>query len=552
MLQKVHRGKQGRRLAKKKKREQERLKREGKRKAKARERRIAHQLEVYESLRKRRGRTVFLRKALNAIMLECVSWIEYKRPGHDFLGRYSLHFEPWTKQGKVHQEKELPIVLCAMEAFAYATKITASGVLFCKGTKALLGRAIGAQTHLVELDLTDCLLEAAACEQILRCMHDGSCISLRMLRLAGNRIARGQYSGTDRAGHPVYEANTTAMRALSRLLGKMSRQNHGGLTRLDLANNWGRGRAIMYLAFPVHSKLVVLNLNGNIMGLKGALTLAESLRSCECVQELGLGHNDIGDDGLLALSDALGTLERLKLLDLSRNKLGPRGGFTLGNIIKSNASIQELFVSGNSCDAWGCRCIFDALQFHDTVACIDVSHMSIVAGSEPGERSLEAVSSLTDHMASSRVLREIKMAETHIAIMPKHAPVNPHLEARVAYQAVSMITDAATQSPAIRFIDLTGNNIGGALGLYPRGRHLVKRLLALGDAVPLPGYKQRTVAKVCRVMYERVRSGSELSKEQMKVEMGRLATSLDIILEFAADPRLVLIGDARLGEAELL
>ena len=170
------------------------------------------------------------------------------------------------------------------------------------------------------------------------------------------------------------------------------------------------------------------------------------------------------------------------MLDLSRNKLGARGGKIVGDVLKVIWSLEELNIAGNGCGSKGCAAIFSSLSYHDTIRCIDASRMDIVSCGDTTDavRSLEAVFTLADHVAKSKVMSELLLSECNLVVLPKHKPINKKREARIAFEGVARIIDAATTSDTMRFIDLRGNNVGGRLKLYPAGKHLCERILEFG------------------------------------------------------------------------
>ena len=196
MLQKVHRGKIGRREFERQKRKTEREKREEKRLMKARARRIEHQLQVYSRVAIGSGA---YERAIKTIARECVEWIEAKPSAHEFHGRYEIDLSPWRGKEK-ESEREIDGVLSAVEAFYYAVSFKATSMRFQRSLFPILGSAISKQTYLTTLDLEGCQLTAHACNLIFRGALDGSCKSLQVLNLAKNYIARGERIGSNASG----------------------------------------------------------------------------------------------------------------------------------------------------------------------------------------------------------------------------------------------------------------------------------------------------------------------------------------------------------------
>ncbi|XP_048397667.1 leucine-rich repeat-containing protein 34 isoform X2 [Stegostoma tigrinum] len=102
----------------------------------------------------------------------------------------------------------------------------------------------------------------------------------------------------------------------------------------------------------VHNKsLRLLDLHCNQISSDGAKSLAELLKHNTPLKILDLAANRIEDDGLVCISDALRYLnDQLVALSVARNNISGIGLMALANALKSNNTLTNVYVWGNSFD----------------------------------------------------------------------------------------------------------------------------------------------------------------------------------------------------------
>eukprot|EP00986_Skeletonema_menzelii_P000088 scaffold12_cov150-Skeletonema_menzelii.AAC.14 len=112
------------------------------------------------------------------------------------------------------------------------------------------------------------------------------------------------------------------------------------------SDNEQYSRLAMSLMNNTHVK--ILYLHGCNITAKGAYLLAFALRSNKSIQHVWLNDNKIGSTGADALASALSSQNRTLLtLGLRNNSIGNRGGKALLRAVKENCSIVAIFLEGN-------------------------------------------------------------------------------------------------------------------------------------------------------------------------------------------------------------
>ena len=94
---------------------------------------------------------------------------------------------------------------------------------------------------------------------------------------------------------------------------------------INFMNNGLKSKDVIMLIGSLekhYPKLTELNLAKNKLGLKGAVYLAEALKSMKLLTHLDIGSNEIGDSGVLEIVKVLHNYGVLEYLDLSGNNIG--------------------------------------------------------------------------------------------------------------------------------------------------------------------------------------------------------------------------------------
>jgi Ran GTPase-activating protein (RanGAP) involved in mRNA processing and transport len=120
------------------------------------------------------------------------------------------------------------------------------------------------------------------------------------------------------------------------------------ITEVDLSSNEIRELGATYLANSLtRSNLTTLILNANEVGAKGAVAIARALQVSHQMSVVGLCGNDIGDDGAVYLCEVAKTHPGLKALLLEDNYLGERGIVAVAEAHRANRHLGMMEVSWN-------------------------------------------------------------------------------------------------------------------------------------------------------------------------------------------------------------
>ena len=93
--------------------------------------------------------------------------------------------------------------------------------------------------------------------------------------------------------------------------------------------------------------LAELRLNGNQLGDKAGLALAQALAGNTTLTMLDLDDNGLGEQAGLAIAQALATNAALTELELDRNQLGEKAGLAIAQALASNATLTSLSLEDN-------------------------------------------------------------------------------------------------------------------------------------------------------------------------------------------------------------
>lgn len=113
---------------------------------------------------------------------------------------------------------------------------------------------------------------------------------------------------------------------------------------VDLSNNSLTEYSIDTLSFLFHSsRLKSIKLNDNLLGVEGAMKLAEAFRNSELELHVFCAErNLLEDQGVLELSQAFSKMKSLRQISLSENRLGKEGIVLLCNSLLLNPEMQVL------------------------------------------------------------------------------------------------------------------------------------------------------------------------------------------------------------------
>mmetsp|Transcript_4842 Transcript_4842/g.6656 ORF Transcript_4842/g.6656 Transcript_4842/m.6656 type:complete len:325 (+) Transcript_4842:44-1018(+) len=127
------------------------------------------------------------------------------------------------------------------------------------------------------------------------------------------------------------------------------------------------------------SPLVMLNLQGNRIGNRGAEAISLLLERGSSLTELDLSANRIGDEGAVALGDALTRNSSLKIINLSENRINQEGAKAFATALKKDANhtLEALFLGGNRIGSSGTKSLCKALIDNFTLKTLDISSNGI-------------------------------------------------------------------------------------------------------------------------------------------------------------------------------
>lgn len=133
-----------------------------------------------------------------------------------------------------------------------------------------------------------------------------------------------------------------------------------------------------------------LDLRGNNIQAKGAISLANGIKLNRSLRSLNLKWNSIGRDpsGVSALCDALKSNLTIGHVDLRNNRMNNIGAKHVGEMLKANTTISHLDLSWNDLGVDGGLALLDGLKRNQTL--IDCQ----LSGSKVGEETLHEVAFL--------------------------------------------------------------------------------------------------------------------------------------------------------------
>ena len=123
-------------------------------------------------------------------------------------------------------------------------------------------------------------------------------------------------------------------------------------------------------ARPEHEfRLLVVNMDGSLLGDAGIATFAPVLSACTTIESLHALGSRLGDRGALALGAALQLHPKLRVLDLSGNAIGDEGAAELGAFVLRSrgdgiavTSLTDLRLHDNLIGATGVVALADELR----------------------------------------------------------------------------------------------------------------------------------------------------------------------------------------------
>ncbi|KZT07047.1 RNI-like protein [Laetiporus sulphureus 93-53] len=110
-------------------------------------------------------------------------------------------------------------------------------------------------------------------------------------------------------------------------------------------------RRMSAVKVPFSVRSHIESLDAGLSSVNGALEVIDMIRSRQRVTKLILGHNDLGDDGCVVLFGFLnsqkGRRYPISEISLNSNRIGDRGLQAIGEYLKDNTTLKELFLQNN-------------------------------------------------------------------------------------------------------------------------------------------------------------------------------------------------------------
>jgi len=130
---------------------------------------------------------------------------------------------------------------------------------------------------------------------------------------------------------------------------------------------------LIKLALLQNESLTILKLGYNGLGDEGVSILASGIASHKSLQSLDLGFNGVGDAGVHALVSAFSRTEpngnritpSLQTLYLSGNLIGERGAMSLAYAVREGCCLRRLHLTGNKIGSNGIKFIAQAISEYE-------------------------------------------------------------------------------------------------------------------------------------------------------------------------------------------
>lgn len=140
------------------------------------------------------------------------------------------------------------------------------------------------------------------------------------------------------------------------------------LSKLWIENKIGaKGALIIANAIRTNINLTNLCLSHNSIRCEGALHIAEALKTNTSLTKLYLNSNRIGDHGACGLAAALTMNTTLIRLEIAYNEIGDTGIQEIATAIKSNSTLTTLSLSGINTNTTDATCLLDAFNYNSTI-----------------------------------------------------------------------------------------------------------------------------------------------------------------------------------------
>lgn len=125
-----------------------------------------------------------------------------------------------------------------------------------------------------------------------------------------------------------------------------------------------------------------LDLSWNHIRRKGAVEIANGLRTNCTLKTLNLSYNGFSNDGAVALGEALRANNTLIELDISNNRITNQGALCIAKGLEGNNTVEILKIGGNPIGASGAMAITSAAKNYSDSALTELHFKDIYLDEE--------------------------------------------------------------------------------------------------------------------------------------------------------------------------
>lgn len=144
------------------------------------------------------------------------------------------------------------------------------------------------------------------------------------------------------------------------------------ITHLNLSHNEIQAKGIEAVSY-ILSSIIYLDISGNNIGVNGAATIGDALKTNHSLVYLNLSQNQLQHQGIKSVLTALENNSSLVLLDINNNNIGDTGAGNIASLLKDNKSLAILNIGSNGITQTGAAHIADLISNNSFIACIEFS-----------------------------------------------------------------------------------------------------------------------------------------------------------------------------------